>query len=388
MLPTRHDLAATGPGTLAGRYLRMFWQPIAVADELAPGRAKPLRVLGEDFTLYRGESGATYLVAFRCLHRGTQLSSGKIEGEYIRCRYHGWKYAGDGRCLEQPAELDRQFCDKVRLGSRPTRTYNGLVFAYFGEGTPPEFPTFPHLEGDGIIETSHYRRQCNFFNSIDNQFDESHVNFTHPYQFRRIPELPTITYERTAFGAMLYSARPGKGVRARQFLMPNVLRLKVPSSDDPEVYWTDYVNWRVPVDDTAHYTFGLRYIDIRGAAKQRYLARRAALRSLPVPPLEELTERILRGDATLEEVEDELGDIDLSYKINLEDNVTQVGQGIVADRDAECLGSADAGVRLLRQLWIEALDQVAAGERPAAFTTFPDIEITSGDVADFAVARE
>ena len=321
-------------------------------------------------------------------HSPGRLYPGTIEGEAIRCRYHGWKYAGDGQCLEQPAELEKQFCGKVRLGSWPTRIYKGLVFAYLGEGPAPEFPEFPHLDGDGIIETNHYRRGCNFFNSIDNQFDESHVNFTHPYQFRRIPELPVITYEKTDFGAMLFSARPGKGVRARQFVMPNVLRLKVPSSDDPEVYWTDYVNWRVPVDDTAHYTFGIRYIDVHGAARERYLARRKQLRGLPVPPIEELADSILRGEATLEEVEAGLGEIDLSYKINLEDHVTQVGQGTIANRSAECLGSADAGVRLLRELWYDALDRVAAGERPKTYSRLPDVEITSGDIADFATAGD
>ncbi|HEY3116082.1 MAG TPA: hypothetical protein VGK54_05020 [Chloroflexota bacterium] len=52
------DCARTGPGTLGGRYLRMFWQPVHRSSDLAPGRAIPLRIMGEDFTLYRGEGGA------------------------------------------------------------------------------------------------------------------------------------------------------------------------------------------------------------------------------------------------------------------------------------------------------------------------------------------
>ncbi|HLH23018.1 MAG TPA: hypothetical protein VK066_10875, partial [Chloroflexota bacterium] len=49
------DYAHTGPGTLAGRYLRRFWQPVAIAADLPPGHARPIRVMSEDFTLYRGE---------------------------------------------------------------------------------------------------------------------------------------------------------------------------------------------------------------------------------------------------------------------------------------------------------------------------------------------
>src|SRR5918995_1059361 len=69
------DFVHTGPGTLAGRYLRMIWQPVYASEDLKPGYAAPIRIMSEDFTLYRGESGAAYIVDFRCAHRGTQLSN-------------------------------------------------------------------------------------------------------------------------------------------------------------------------------------------------------------------------------------------------------------------------------------------------------------------------
>src|SRR5713226_9689218 len=49
------DFEHTGPGTLAGRYLRRFWQPVSRGEDLPAGRAKPIRIMGEDLTLYRGE---------------------------------------------------------------------------------------------------------------------------------------------------------------------------------------------------------------------------------------------------------------------------------------------------------------------------------------------
>src|SRR5688572_25989509 len=141
------DFAHTGPGTLAGRYMRSFWQPVARGRDLASGRAKPLRVMSEDFTIYRGESGTAHLVAFRCAHRGTQLSTGWVEGDEIRCFYHGWKYDGSGQCVEQPAE-DATFAAKVKIKSYPTQAYAGLVFAYFGEGEPPPMSRHWELERD------------------------------------------------------------------------------------------------------------------------------------------------------------------------------------------------------------------------------------------------
>ena len=63
---TYRDMLRTGPDTVAGRYLRRFWQPIFRAVDLPRGRATPIKIMSEEFTLYRGESGAPYLVAQRC----------------------------------------------------------------------------------------------------------------------------------------------------------------------------------------------------------------------------------------------------------------------------------------------------------------------------------
>ena len=59
------DFVHTGPGTPAGRFMRTFWQPVWVAKDLVPGAAKPIRVMSEDFTLYRGESGKPHVVDFQ-----------------------------------------------------------------------------------------------------------------------------------------------------------------------------------------------------------------------------------------------------------------------------------------------------------------------------------
>src|SRR5437870_4926246 len=94
------DLVRTGPGTPMGTLLRRSWQPIALSHELAAGRALPARIMGEELTVYRGTSGKPYVVAGRCAHRGTRLHTGWVEGECLRCFYHGWKYDGFGQCVE------------------------------------------------------------------------------------------------------------------------------------------------------------------------------------------------------------------------------------------------------------------------------------------------
>src|SRR4030095_10595304 len=109
----------------------MSGQPIARAEDLPAGRATPIRFANEDFTLYRGEAagGLPHVVTFPCAHRGTTLSTGWVEGENLRCFYHGWMYGPDGQCIEQPAEPE-PFCQKIRIKSYPVQEYLGLIFAY------------------------------------------------------------------------------------------------------------------------------------------------------------------------------------------------------------------------------------------------------------------
>ena len=172
------DFVSTGPGTLNGRYLRQFWFPVYRSDMLARGSAKPIRILSEDFTLYRGQDGTPHVVAQRCPHRGTQLSVGFVEDDCVRCLYHGWKFDGTGQCVEMPAE-GPAFAEKVRIRACPTGEHLGLVFAYFGTGEPPPFPHIPPFAGDGIIENTENLLPCNFFQGWENDWDEFHAAFTH-----------------------------------------------------------------------------------------------------------------------------------------------------------------------------------------------------------------
>src|SRR5262249_37181237 len=147
-----HDVfSSTGPGTLAGRLMRRFWQPVYLSKELQPEHAVPVRLMSEDFTLYRGAGGAPHLLALRCAHRGMQLSAGWVEGDCLRCSYHGWLYDATGQCVQQPAE-DPAFAAKVRIAAYPTEEYLGLIFVFLGEAPPP-LPRYPWLEGgEGVLE--------------------------------------------------------------------------------------------------------------------------------------------------------------------------------------------------------------------------------------------
>src|SRR5262245_19331208 len=131
-------LTETGPDTPMGKLLRKFWHPIALGEEVAKGKARAVRVLGEDLTLYRGDSGEPHLIGGRCAHRCTVLHTGVVQGEQIRCMYHGWRYDGTGLCTEIPAEKQPR-TRPIRIAGYPVHEYCGLVFAYLGEAPVPAF---------------------------------------------------------------------------------------------------------------------------------------------------------------------------------------------------------------------------------------------------------
>ena len=94
--------------------MRRHWPPIYHVADLPRSRPVPVRIMSQNFVLYRGEGRATHLLDARCPHRGMQLSSGWIEGECVRCFYHGWMYDPTGQCVDQPAE-DSEFAHKVQI---------------------------------------------------------------------------------------------------------------------------------------------------------------------------------------------------------------------------------------------------------------------------------
>ena len=181
------DLYRTEPGTLAGRYLRSFWQPVYRAKDLPAGEAVPLRIMSEDFTVYRG--------------RKRQGSRGRVSLRPPRgrsFRQAGWKTivsdvfitAGNmtrqGSVSSSPARM-RRSRSKIKIRSYPTEEYLGLIFAFLGDGAAPPLPRYSDLDAGGIVDVLLSEEwPCNYFNRLDNLGDPVHVPFTHRESRRRI----------------------------------------------------------------------------------------------------------------------------------------------------------------------------------------------------------
>jgi hypothetical protein len=322
-----------------------------------------------------------------------QLSAGWVEGESIRCRYHGWKYGSEGRCQERPGELERDLPSNIRIPTYPATEYHGLIFAYLGSDDAPEFPMMPEFDGGGIFEATEYSRNCNFANFLDNQLDEVHIPFTHPIAFRAIPEVPRIELTRTDFAITAYTIRPKRDVRISEFLMPNITRLKLPSLYEG-IEPADSVVWRVPVDEGRTISFGINRYQVPEGLKDSFLSFKSRFDALPPPDIDGLADAVLRGDFTLEEAKEQMGEHDPLYDVFLEDHVTMIGQGVTRSLESEVLGKADVGVIAVRDLWERHLEEFAqtgipARSRPGAATaTSGEVQASPGETrsADVSLA--
>lgn len=79
-----------------------FAHPVLDAPALGDAPVA-VRVLGEDYVVWRDERGTPRAAPDRCPHRGTRLSLGRVCGGQIECPYHGWRFDGAGRCVHIPA---------------------------------------------------------------------------------------------------------------------------------------------------------------------------------------------------------------------------------------------------------------------------------------------
>src|SRR6202000_1839465 len=138
-------------------------------------------VLGEHPVGVRAAEGRVGVLDERCCHRGASLLLGRVEGCGLRCIYHGWKFAVDGKVLETPNVPDARFKDRVRARAYPVREAGGLIWTYLGPAElEPRFPEWPWMQ----VAPAHRINamaliKCNYVQIMEGLVDSSHLSVLH-----------------------------------------------------------------------------------------------------------------------------------------------------------------------------------------------------------------
>ena len=272
-----------GPQAPAGKLMRMYWQPAALVDEMQGSRPiKPVKLLGEDFVLFRDEAGRYGLLDRDCPHRGADLAFGRLEGGGVRCAFHGWLFDVQGNCLETPAEpASSKLCANIKQRAFPVVEKGGMLWAYLGEGEPPAFPELDCFTAPGS-HTFAFKGlyDCNWLQALEVGIDPAHASFLHRFfededtsasygkQFRgasagsempmtkilREYDRPIINVESTEFGLRLIALRQlddeRTHVRVTNQLFPH--GFVIPMSTEMTI-----TQWHVPVDDESCYWYAI-----------------------------------------------------------------------------------------------------------------------------------
>lgn len=162
-----------------------FWYCAAVAKDLVD---TPLRVrmLDQNFVLFRDAAGRPHCLHDVCVHRGASLAGGVVKDDCIQCPYHGWLYDGDGACTHMPTLVgtDGRIPAKARVDSYPTVEKYGLIFTFLGDLLEAERPPMLEVnewEQEGWSHTiQQWELDYPYLRAVENAMDVFHNDLVHP----------------------------------------------------------------------------------------------------------------------------------------------------------------------------------------------------------------
>jgi vanillate O-demethylase monooxygenase subunit len=149
-----------------------------------------LKLAGEEIVLYRDTRNDVVAMADLCPHRLAPLSIGRVEGDDIRCMYHGIKFGSDGLCKEVPGQdvVPKTFCVKLYAVVEGPE----WVWVWIGDQTKVDESLVPdqYFHNSDLFKVRKgsvpFAASFELFN--DNTCDLSHVAFVHEATLGKVGE--------------------------------------------------------------------------------------------------------------------------------------------------------------------------------------------------------
>jgi phenylpropionate dioxygenase-like ring-hydroxylating dioxygenase large terminal subunit len=162
-------------------FLRASWYVAARSAEVT---RQPLAriLLNEPVVLYRREDGTAVALEDRCCHRHLPLSMGKLEGDRLRCGYHGLLFAPDGRCVEIPGQAT--IPPQARVRAYPVVERFQWLWIWMSEAQRADPALIPNWWWADHTEWAYTQPEqiyvkCNYQLIADNVLDVTHLAYVH-----------------------------------------------------------------------------------------------------------------------------------------------------------------------------------------------------------------
>lgn len=139
-------------------------------------------ICSQPMVMYRRADGSVAALRNVCPHRQAPLSMGDVDGDVLRCKYHGMAFDGGGRCTHIPSQ--DVIPPKAHIRAYPVIERYGFVWVWPGD---------PELARDDLLPSLPWREDAAWDGSViqyfhvkaphalmsDNLLDLSHVAFLH-----------------------------------------------------------------------------------------------------------------------------------------------------------------------------------------------------------------
>lgn len=166
------------------------WYVAAFAADVAPGKTVGRKFLNKAVVLFRTEAGEIAALEDRCSHRAMPLSAGHVDGEVIRCCYHGVEFDKRGACTRIPNQARIPASANVR--SYPVVEKDHLVWIWMGDPALADPDTIidnpEHDDPAWTWRPYAFHVKADWQLIIDNIMDLTHVPYIHSRTIGGNPE--------------------------------------------------------------------------------------------------------------------------------------------------------------------------------------------------------
>ena len=162
-------------------FIRNLWYVAAWSHELQGAGPIGRVIIGEPIVLYRKPDGSVVALEDRCPHRHAALSLGRVEGDGLRCMYHGLTFAADGVCTGGPGPTIVPPGTAAR--AFPVIERWDWIWVWTGDPALADPGTIPEVhdpdDNDWVMRADAMDYAADYQLLHDNLCDLSHLDFTH-----------------------------------------------------------------------------------------------------------------------------------------------------------------------------------------------------------------
>ncbi|WP_372604060.1 Rieske 2Fe-2S domain-containing protein [Actibacterium sp.] len=357
-----------------GQMLRQhYWLPAIPGEKLeSDGRPYRVRLLGENYVVFRNTDGDVGILDELCPHRRASLALGQNRENGLRCIYHGWKFDIEGNLVDAPnvENNQEQFCKSVKVNRYRAVERGGIIWVWLGKGTEaPAFPALPFVDlPPEQRSVTSAEVKTNWLQGVEASMDTTHVSFLHSstVELGGNTQRKNMTKARSAklefqdrpygfrYAAIRDIGSDKSYVRVNNFVMPWYAVICPPEENGPST-----VFFSVPVDDTTHRAWFVHFNQFRPLGLTPLSMTSDSWNWPPNPPGSpdenwgQNREVMARGHFS-----------GFPQHLATEDFAMFLSQGPVHDRTKEQLCSSDGALLRVRHQILKSVKEYSAGETP------------------------